>query len=252
MGFIYMLTSPYGKPYIGQTTRPIEERFQEHQKPSSKCVAIYNAIQYHGWENFEKHWYEVPDEVLNDHEELMVEVLGTLAPGGYNLKEGGGSGGKLCEEVKKKLSESKQGEKNPMYGQTMNYDHKQKISKALIGKTKSDDHKQKLSESLKGKTKSDDHKRKMSESTKGEKNHMYGKTMSDCHKQKIREALSGDKNPTSKNIYQYGLDGTFVRSFASIGEAARSLNKSDGINISRCARGDRKSAYGFKWSYTKL
>ena len=86
MGFIYMLTSPSGKSYIGQTIRPIEERLKQHKLPSNKCFALANAIQKYGWENFEKHWYEVPDEELNEHEELMIEALGTLSPSGYNLK----------------------------------------------------------------------------------------------------------------------------------------------------------------------
>ncbi|AGE56182.1 GIY-YIG catalytic domain-containing endonuclease [Paramecium bursaria Chlorella virus NE-JV-1] len=102
MGFIYMLTSSSGKSYIGQTIRPIHERLAEHQYESSGCRAISAAIQKYGWENFEKEWYEVPDEDLNKHEELMVEVLGTLAPGGYNLKEGGGAHGRPSEESKKK------------------------------------------------------------------------------------------------------------------------------------------------------
>lgn len=67
-----MLTSPSGKSYIGQTVRPIEKRFEEHQLESSNCVAIYRAIQKYGWENFETDWYECPDEELNRHEELMI------------------------------------------------------------------------------------------------------------------------------------------------------------------------------------
>jgi group I intron endonuclease len=100
MGYIYMITSPKGKSYIGQTIRSISERFKEHETGKSKdCVAIYSAIQKYGWENFEKEWYECPDKDLNDHEELMIEVLGTLTPGGYNLKGGGGNG-KLSEETR--------------------------------------------------------------------------------------------------------------------------------------------------------
>lgn len=53
MGWIYMITSPSGKSYIGQTIRPIQTRLKEHRTgKSSDCVAIYNAIQKYGWENF--------------------------------------------------------------------------------------------------------------------------------------------------------------------------------------------------------
>ena len=105
MGYIYMLTSPSGKSYIGQTIRDIHKRLEEHQLPSSKCVAVYNAIQKYGWENVKKEWYEVPDEELDFYEEMLVALLGTLAPGGYNLKEGGGNGN-LSEETKKKNQRS--------------------------------------------------------------------------------------------------------------------------------------------------
>ena len=127
-----MFTSPRGKSYIGQTIRSISERFEEHQKKSSNCVAIYGAIKKYGWDAFEKEWYYCPDKDLNDHEELMIEVLGTLTPGGYNLKEGGGNG-KLSEETKQKISEAKLGEKNHNFGIPMREEQKQKISEALQG-----------------------------------------------------------------------------------------------------------------------
>jgi len=63
---------------------------------------------------------------------------------------------------------------------------------------------------------------------------MYGKT--------------GELNPTSKKVYQYSMDGTYIRPFVSVTEAAGHLGKS--VNgISLCARGERKSAYKFRWSY---
>lgn len=247
-----MLTSPSGKSYIGQTKRPIEERFKEHQKSSSGCVAIYRAIQYHGWDNFEKHWYEVPDDDLNDHEELMVEVLGTLAPGGYNLIEGGGSGGQPSEEIRKKMSEAQKGEKSHMFGKSLTDDIRQKISKAKKGKYPSDEHKQKLSDAKKGenhpmfgKQHKDDTKQKMSATH-------TGKIMTDEARQRMSDAHKGKKSNNTKEVYQYDMDGTFIQSFASRGEAARSLHKNDGSAISQCARGKNKSSYGFKWSYTKL
>ncbi|AGE59601.1 GIY-YIG catalytic domain-containing endonuclease [Acanthocystis turfacea Chlorella virus OR0704.3] len=261
MGFIYRLTSPSNKSYIGQTFRPIEKRFKEHQDPDSPCVAISRAIQKHGWDNMKKKWIEIPDEDLNFYEEMLVALLGTLAPGGYNLKEGGGNG-KPCEEVRKKISIAQT-------GKTLTDDHKQKLSAANIGKTLSNDHKQKLSAAHTGKTLCDDHKQKISVAISGNKNPFHGKTHTDEVKQKISESLTGrtltdehtqnisdshkgDKNHRSKTVYQYDFKDTYVKSFVSSEDAARSLNKKFSSSISECARGIRKSAYGFKWSFTEL
>ena len=271
MGYIYILTSPSGKSYIGQTIRSIHKRLEEHETGKSKdCRGIYNAIQKHGWDNFEKDWYYCPDDDLNKHEELMVEVLATLVPGGYNLKEGGGNHGKMSEETKQKMSESKKGEKHPMYGKTCDKccwygkthteETKQKMSEARLGeknpfygKTHTEETKQKMSESLNGKTHTDDAKQKMSEARLGEKNHMSGKTHTEETKQKMNEATRGDKNHNSKRVYQYDLDGNLLRSFGSTGEAQRYLDKPDGTCIRKCANGveGNKTAYGFKWSYIK-
>ena len=118
-----MLTSPSGKIYIGQTTRLIHTRLEEHRTgKSSDCVAIYNAIQFYGWDAFVIDWYEVPDGDLNKHEELMIEVLGTLSPDGYNLREGGGSHGKMSEETQQKKRETNSGEKNYKSKRVYQYD----------------------------------------------------------------------------------------------------------------------------------
>ncbi|ABT16775.1 hypothetical protein ATCV1_Z641L [Acanthocystis turfacea chlorella virus 1] len=251
MGFIYRLTSPSNKSYIGQTIRPIEERFKEHQKSDSYCVAIYRAIQKHKWENMTKEWFEVPDEDLNFYEEMLVALLGTLSPGGYNLKEGGGSGGRMCEESREKMSIATSGDKNPFYRKSHTDEAREKISNAKKGKTLSDDHKQKMSDSRKGannynygKTLSDFQKQQISKAKKG-------KPLSVEHRQKMSDSHKGEKHHRSKKMYQYEFNGTFVQSFASSGEAARSLNKTSS-NIRSCARGERESAYGFKWSYIEL
>jgi len=214
MGYIYMLTSPSGKSYIGQTTRPIEIRFQKHRYQSKGCVAIYRAIQKHGWDNFEKDWYECPDEDLNFDEELLIREMGTLSPDGYNLREGGGSNGKMSEESKRKMRESH------------------------IGKKISEETKQKMR-----KPRGEETKQKISESR-------LGKIHTDGTKQKMSESLLGEKNYNSKKVYQYDLKGNLLGSFASVGEAARHLKKYVSI-IARCARGTYKTAYGFKWSYNK-
>ena len=237
-----MLKSPSGKSYIGQTMRSIEKRLEEHRTGKIGCVAIYNAIQYHGWDNFEKDWYECPDEDLNFDEELLVKEMGTLSPSGYNLREGGGGNGKMSDESRQKISEAKRGEKHPMYGKTRTEETKHRISEATKGEKNH----------MYGIPKSDEIKKKLSDALRGEKHPMYGKTMCEESKQKQREAKRGDKNKTSKRVYQYDIDGTFIVAFGSCGEAARHLKrKEDGTFIGMCARGKSKTAYGFKWSYIK-
>jgi group I intron endonuclease len=210
MGFIYKLTFPSEKSYIGQTIRDIHKRLEEHPvKPG--CSAVYNAIKKYGWENVKKEWYEVPDEDLNFYEEMLVPLLGTLAPGGYNLMEGGGATGKPSEESKQRMSEAHT-----------------------------------------GKTHTDETKKKQSEAKSGEKHPNYGKTSSEETKKKMSEALSGEKAYNSKRVYQYTLDGTYIDSYGSSGEAARALGKTDGSLIKMCARGKRPTAYGFKWTREKF
>lgn len=240
MGYIYILTSPSGKSYIGQTIRSIKRRFKEHQTDSSKCVAIYNAIQYHGWENFEKDYYECPDEDLNFDEELLVREMGTLAPGGYNLKEGGDNG-KLSDETK------------------------QKIGDAHRGKYVSEETRTKLSKSNMGEFRTVETKKKQREAQLGEKSHMFGKTGEKSHlfgkprsketKRKIGDASRGEKHVSSKKVYQYDLEGKLLGTFGSTGEAGRYVKGCGvniGANIGACARSKNrnKTAYGFKWSYT--
>lgn len=216
MGYIYILTSPSGKLYIGQTTRPIHARLEEHRKGNSdNCRLIFRAINKYGWDVFDIDWYYCPDEDLNKHEELMEEVLGTLAPSGYNLMKGGGNRGKRSEETRQKMSEAHLGEKNHNFGIPRSEETRQKIGKAK----------------------------------QGEKNPNFGKTPSEETSLKHSESTKGEKNHKSKRIYQYDLDGTFIDSFGSTEEAGRHLKKTTGTKISACARGERKTAYKFKWSY---
>lgn len=219
MGWIYNATNKInGKGYIGQTIHPINVRLSQHQQKNSNCRAFSGAIKKYGWENFVIDCYECPDDELNKHENWMVNLMGTLSPGGYNLREGGGNRGKASEETKQKMSDAQLGKK-------LSEEQKQKMSDAHLGKTASEETKQKMSGVRRGKPMSEEQKQKISDSMIGEKNHM------------------------SKRVYQYALDGTLVESFGSTQAAGRHLKKS-GSPIGKCARGERKTAHNFKWSFT--
>lgn len=122
-----MLTSPSGKSYIGQTIeRNIENRLKKHRTCNSLCRALVNAVKEYSWESFEITWYECPNEELDKHEEMLIEVFDTLAPSGYNLKKGG-SNNSPSQETKDKI-------RNTLKGQVIATETRQKMSATRKGR----------------------------------------------------------------------------------------------------------------------
>ena len=113
MGFIYKITSPSNKPYVGQTKRKVpEKRWKEHCQNSlsgnSHCTALVNAIRKYGAENMKFEVIEeCPDDMLNEREHFWIEKLNSLRPNGYNLTTGGGAF-EFSEESKAKMSATRQ------------------------------------------------------------------------------------------------------------------------------------------------
>lgn len=60
----------------------------------------------------------------------------------------------------------------------------------------------------------------------------------------------GKDNFNSKAVYQYSLDGVFIRKFDSMMDVQRELGFSYSA-ISQCCRGKQKTAYGFRWKYAE-
>ena len=85
-------------------------------------------------------------------------------------------------------------------------------------------------------------------------------TVSTILKQREIETLRGEivsAKQTSKQIEQYDLENNYIQTFPSALEAARALGKvstnSNGASshITDVCRGKRKSAYGFRWKFSK-
>lgn len=76
----------------------------------------------------------------------------------------------------------------------------------------------------------------------------YKEALSIKRKEEFR---TGRRNADSlkKVVYQYSLDGVFMRKYNSISEAAKCIGIFD-EEISRCAKGKHKIAGGFTWRYT--
>ena len=111
MGYIYLLTSPSGKQYVGQTTRTVAERWKQHvsaahSNKKSNCRVLNRAIKKHGHLHFiVETLEECEDAELDEKEIAYIQKYKTLVPHGMNLKAGG-SGGKWSQETKLKLSDT--------------------------------------------------------------------------------------------------------------------------------------------------
>lgn len=111
MRFIYKLTSPSGKSYIGQTVRSIGDRFKQHVNRARLddklgCTYLNAAIKKYGFDNF-KHeiLLEINNELLDEYEIKFIDAYNTLEPNGYNLTKGGHTT-QYSEASKKKMSET--------------------------------------------------------------------------------------------------------------------------------------------------
>ena len=264
VGYIYLITdTTNGMKYTGKHHYHIEGQLDPNYHGSGVIIKnIYKKRPETLKEEYIKTCYS--EEEMCSDEQYYIKLFKTLWPNGYNLTEGG-DGGILCEETKrklsnshkgkqlsdetkKKISESTSGEKNPFYGRQHSEETRRKLSEANKGKQLPEEQKKKISEALIGeknpfyrKHHSYESKKKISESLKGKPAHNKGVPMSEEQKKKMRN----DKR--SKKVLQFTLNGELIREWSSLHECER--NGFDHGAVGRCCNGKQKSAYGFKWCY---
>ena len=110
-GSIYkIINNINGKTYIGQTIRPIIQRFHGHCCCNKK-TAISLAIRKYGKDNFTIEELAVASnkEELNDLEKTLIKSHNTLAPNGYNIALGGNGSGQASEATRQKMSQMRKG-----------------------------------------------------------------------------------------------------------------------------------------------
>jgi group I intron endonuclease len=115
VAYIYLLTSPSGKHYVGQTWHykirmSIYKNINGgriHQQPK-----IYNALKKYGPENFEYNMIDIcySQEELDDAEKYWIKFYNSIH-NGYNC-DLGGAYGKHTEETKIKIGNIKRGFKH--------------------------------------------------------------------------------------------------------------------------------------------
>lgn len=156
-GEIYLITCLVnGKCYVGQTTQHTMARWASHKAMVGKDKwPIHCAMKVHGIENFSLAVLDRADNQsdLDAKEAYWIRVLGTIAPNGYNLKDGG-MGGKHTQETKDKLSKM-------ATGRTHTQETKDKISLTSKGRKQPRDAVERTRQSNLGSTRTEDTKAKM-------------------------------------------------------------------------------------------
>ena len=108
-GSIYLLLSPSGKIYIGQTKqKPAEKRWENYRKLNCKDQPkLYNALKKYGPENFVFKVIEVckNQQELDDSEKFYIKDYDSIK-NGYNIKLGGNTQN-MTPEIGRKISETK-------------------------------------------------------------------------------------------------------------------------------------------------
>ncbi len=98
---LYMLESPFGKAYIGVTIRTLSARISSHCNSNH---VIGKALRKYGRNNFKQRILVVGEkDYIYSIEKRAIEVFGTLAPLGYNLKEGGNVECSYTEQARAKM-----------------------------------------------------------------------------------------------------------------------------------------------------
>lgn len=191
---IYKITSPSKKVYIGQSN-DIVRRWKQYSKELCKSQTyLYRSIKKYG---YKKHKFEVIEECLLEYlcekEKYYVDLYQSFnSKFGLNLRDGGGSKGKLSEETKRKIGLAnkginsfmfgKTGENHPNWGKSVSEETRNKLREINIGKIAKEKH------HFWGRKRTEEDKKKISEATMGCKNHNFGKKKSD--ETKIKMSLS--------------------------------------------------------------
>lgn len=219
--YIYTLSDPSTNTvkYIGKTV-DIKQRYKDHIKVAkSTNIHTPNINWVRSLINEGKQpIMEIIDEIDCDWEWLEQYWISQFKTWGFNLKN---------------ITDG--GDTNPMNNPTS----RKKVSDKLKGVAKSQEHNDKISKSKLGVSiHSEEQKRKYSENHRGGGNPMFGVKHN-------KSSLLKMKIP----VLQYDLDGNFIKEWTSAADIQRENNSMLAKSINRCAKGNRATAYGYKWEY---
>lgn len=235
------------KIYIGQSINVIA-RWKDHvnslQRGDSRCTLLQRAWNKYGEEHF---YFEIlescSEDMLDDIETKYIDLYDSCnVDKGYNIEPGGNKNKHLSDETKRKIRDANR-------GRSHSEESKKKMSESRIGENNG----------MYGKHHSDESRKKMSNAKKGKPgrpctDHQkecarlanFGKKMSEETRKKISEANKGNipHNKNSRPVYCIELQ----RTFDNPSSAGKELGINSG-NIIACCEHARKTCGGYHWMY---
>jgi len=219
IGYIYMITSPTGRLYVGSTIN-ISNRWNHYYLLKCKSQRkLYNSLLKYGWK---AHIFEIIMKVPID-EMLKYE---TMIGWGFNVLE--------KENLNCRLPKL-----GDIYS-VMSYDTKLRIGFKNKNSIRTQAQKDNLKFINLGKKLSKETCIKMGKARLGNK-HALGKT-------RISEFKLTMNSHNFKPILQFDLNDNFIKEWISIKNAAEVLKINSG-HIGQVCLGKRKSSGRFKWKY---
>lgn len=258
------------KIYIGETIQPnYRMRFGQHKLNSENGLVnhFYNAIRKYSWDSFDK-FILFQTEILRDTPENKIKLTNIINlkekeyirkfnsdndQFGYNMTEGGDgvAGYTFSEEIKKKMSKSRSGEKHWNYGNrngkasnpVLQFDLDFNLiqewpSMAEIGRQLNYD--------------SNNISRCCSNLIKTYKGYIWVKK-EDYFNGYLEKYKSNCKHSDSeKPVLQFDFFGNKLNEYFSAKEASVNIKEGGHSMISKAASGKNPQAFGYIWIYKEL
>ena len=174
--------------YVGITRRFVEKRIKEHRRG---VQIIDREIKRIGWDKFD--WWTVEKNIsenkISEREKYWIKFYDSIAPNGYNQRDGGFKDMILSDEAKARISLANSKPKSPeVVARQRGKPHPHK------GSPKSSFTREKIRSKALGRKRSEESCKKQSETMTSEGNHFFGKhhsikTLELMHKPKSKEAV---------------------------------------------------------------
>lgn len=282
MGYIYKITNILNqKSYIGKTIRDPEIRWNEHKQDNKHPnLPLQRAFKKYGIDSFSFEIIEeVKEELLDEREKYYIKKFNTYKQG-YNATLGGEGGVTHTlpkEEIEKILTLWKQkctisqiskitghsffaiqnhikktGITNEQYKKQIKLNKNKALKNIKLCKR----------QNLKKENKFTKEQEKIifedfnnfysctyiSKKIKCSYKKLYN-FLKNFYTEEEIIARSKIKTSLSKKYYKYTLDDIFIKEYKNREELKQDYTESQIKVIQNCARGAKKNAYGYKWSY---